>query len=241
MGKRGFVIHWNGPAAKCVGQSHDRCERFWLAVKSYHVNTKGWSDIAYSFGVCPHGVRFTGRGWFKNQFANGRDVVGPNDGADSEWYTVLVFLGEGEKPTEAMTKGVKALIHEGRTADHCGDRVLPHNAFKVKTCPGPEFTAFAKLWDNQPLFPAKPAPAPKPAPATDTTPLETDVIYHIKDSPYSFLHMGGRDFLPLTEATFWDLAGQGVKVVHVSNDFFQSTAPVAKQGSLLHGKAYGTA
>jgi hypothetical protein len=161
--KQGFTIHWNGPAAKCVGADHDRCQRFWAAVKAYHVNTKGWSDIAYSFGVCPHGIRFTGRGWYKNQFANGEDVVGPEDGADSTWYTVLVFLGEGEKPTAAMVDATRTLIAEGRRDEHCGTRVLPHNAFKVKTCPGPEFTAYAKVWDNAVLV----------RPAT-TTPTNTE-------------------------------------------------------------------
>lgn len=154
--KRGFVIHHNGPEANCIGQPHDRCERFWNAVKSYHMNTRGWSDIAYSFGVCPHGIRFTGRGWYKNQFANGADVVGADDGADSYWYTVIVFIGTGEAPTDAMVNGVRALIAEGRQADHCDDRVLPHNAFKVKACPGPEFTAFAAAWDNNVLV----APTP---------------------------------------------------------------------------------
>lgn len=149
--RRGFVIHWNGPAASCVGRDHSRCERFWQAVRDYHVNTKGWSDIAYSFGICPHGTRFTGRGWDQRQWANGTDQVGPDDGGDQYWYTVLSFIGEGEHPTAEMVQGVRDLIQEGRDWARCMDRVLPHNAFKVKTCPGPEFTTYAQAWDNQPL------------------------------------------------------------------------------------------
>lgn len=149
--RHGFTIHWNGPAARCIGKPHSRCESFWAAVKHYHTVTKGWSDIAYSFGVCPHGVRFTGRGWDKLQFANGADVVGQNDGRDRDWYTVIAFLGEGEVPTPEMVDGVRALIGEGRASGRCGPRVLPHNAFKQKTCPGTEFTIHAKAWDNQPL------------------------------------------------------------------------------------------
>lgn len=148
----GFTVHHNGPPAKCVGQAHSRCIAFWNAVKRFHMESNGWSDIAYSFGVCPHGVRFEGRGWFKNQFANGADVVGPNDGKDSEWYTVLVFLGGDEKPTAEMVEGVKNLIIDGRSTGRCGQRVLPHNAFKPKACPGPEFTALAAVWDNNPTL-----------------------------------------------------------------------------------------
>lgn len=149
--RHGFTIHWNGPAARCVGQPHSRCEGFWAAVKHYHTVTKGWSDIAYSFGVCPHGVRFVGRGWDKAQFANGADVVGPDDGGDRYWYTVLTFLGEGEVATAEMVGGVRLLIAEGRSSGRCGPRVLPHNAFKRKTCPGTEFTLHARAWDNQSL------------------------------------------------------------------------------------------
>lgn len=149
--KLGVTIHHNGPAAKCIGQPHRRCVGFWDAVRRFHVETKGWSDIAYSFGVCPHGLRFTGRGWDKAQFANGADVVGPNDGRDADWYTVLVFLGEGEAPTDEMVDATRSLIAEGRSSGRCGNRVLPHNAFKRKACPGPEFTAYAQAWDRQPL------------------------------------------------------------------------------------------
>lgn len=155
--RKGFVIHHNGPPAKCVGRDHTRCVAFWDAVRDYHVNGRGWSDIAYSFGVCPHGTRFFGRGWDKAQWANGADVVGPDDGRDSEWYSVLVFVGgdtstrDTELPTPEMVKATAALIAEGRRNGLCGQRVLPHSAFKPKPCPGPHFTAYARAWDNQPL------------------------------------------------------------------------------------------
>lgn len=162
--RSGFVIHHNGPPANCLGRPHSRCVAYWNAVKSFHVGTKGWSDIAYSFGVCPHGTRFVGRGWDKPQFANGEDVVGPEDGSDAHWFTVLVFLGweeiDGqpvdEEPTAAMVAGVRSLIAEGRLSRRCGTRVLPHNAFKIKRCPGATFTAYAAAWDNQPLTPTAP-------------------------------------------------------------------------------------
>jgi hypothetical protein len=125
---------------------------YWDAVRNYHVNSKGWSDIAYSFGVCPHGTRFNGRGWFKNQFANGEDVVGVDNGQDSEWYTVLAFIGIGEAPTPEMIAGIEALIVDGRDLKRCGQAVLPHNAFKVKPCPGPELTKLCnEKWNNRPI------------------------------------------------------------------------------------------
>lgn len=150
--KRGFTIHHNGPPVYTRHTEHSRCEAFWRAVRNFHVNSNGWSDIAYSFGICIHGIRFEGRGWYKNQFANGADEVGANDGPDREWYTVLAFLGEGEAPSIAMLAGLEVLVEEGRSRRLCGLQVLPHNAFKRKACPGPELTALAYVWNNNPLL-----------------------------------------------------------------------------------------
>jgi len=167
--RRGFTIHHNGPPADCLGQPHSRCVGFWAGVKRFHTaeppRGNGWSDIAYSFGICPHGERLVGRGWDKRQFANGSDDVGAHDGDDSEWYTVLTFIGgdtstaDEEKPTPEMIAATAALIAEGRDSRRCGNRVTPHNFWKKKPCPGPVFTALAREWDNQPLVtPAIPKP-----------------------------------------------------------------------------------
>lgn len=172
MSRYGFVIHHNGPAVGFdADDPHTRCTSFWNGVRRYHMETKGWSDIAYSFGMCPHGITFTGRGWDRAQFANGADVVGPEDGSDAHWYTVLVFLGWSdvngkavdEEPSRAMVEGVKNLIAEGRRSGRCDDRVLPHNAFKIKRCPGATFTALAGAWDRKPL-------------TTPTIPAQEDVM-----------------------------------------------------------------
>jgi len=154
--KKGFTVHWNGPPARCVGQPHSRCESFFRAVKAFHMSPRpgipnGWSDIAYSFGMCPHGIPMVGRGWNKNQFANGKDVVGVNNGPDSQWFSIIVFLGEGERPTPAMVSGVQALIREGRQSGRCAAEVKPHKDWKVKSCPGDEFTFLCRQWDGRPV------------------------------------------------------------------------------------------
>jgi len=199
MSKRGVVIHWNGPPANCVGQPHRRCVAFFDAVKRYHGDKFGskWAATSlYSFGVCPHGMRFTGCGWDRNQAANGTDQVGTFDGRDSEWFTVIVFLGEGEKPTPEMVEGVRALIAEGRRTGRCARRVLPHNAFKRKTCPGPEFTALAREWDNADLD----------APATTTS--EEDEMYPLIKDMY---RLWGRDVLKdIDGLRFWLRHGKQV-------------------------------
>ena len=162
MTKKGFSIHHNGPPAKCVDKTHDRCERFWDGVRAYHGKKFGskWAATSlYSFGVCPHGQLFVGCGWFKNQAANGSDQVGADDGRDRDWFTVLAFVGGGayggfntgspeEKVTAEMERGIVSLITTGRTKGYCDRRVLPHNAFKSKACPAATLTALAAQLDN---------------------------------------------------------------------------------------------
>lgn len=152
--KRGFTIHHNGPEVAGLVQfmtDHTRCLNFWRGIRNYHVNDRGWSDIAYSFGVCPHGEAIPGRGWNRNQWANGEDQVGADDGPDSEWYSVMAFIGGTQVPNHPMIGGITHLIHTGRKTGLCGYRIFPHNFWKRKACPGTELTVFAASYDNRPL------------------------------------------------------------------------------------------
>lgn len=157
--RRGFTLHHNGPPANCVGHPHSRCVAFWESVVRFHTVDKGWSGVAYSFGVCHHGERFVGRGWDRYQFANGSDTVGADDGDDSEWYTILWFVGgddstgDAEPPTAAMIVATDELIREGRDTGRCGTAVLPHNRFKRKPCPGPDGEAYCATRHGRPLPP----------------------------------------------------------------------------------------
>lgn len=216
--KRGFVIHHNGPEANCIGRAHTRCVQFWAAVRDFHVNSNGWSDIAYSFGICPHGTRFVGRGWDKNQFAGGTDVVGTDDGPDSAWYSVLAFLGGAEKPTPLMVAGVADLIAEGRSSGRCGQRVLPHNAFKPKPCPGPEFTAYAKAWDNQQLD----APTGGGDATTPPDLEEPDmIIAQSKDTGAALLITGGTAVLVVNNTELGTHRANGIPVLPVGGEQFK--------------------
>lgn len=161
--KLGVTIHHNGPPTGLAGKPHSACERFWGGVCRYHAQKFGsrWSRSVYSFGVCHHGIRFTGVGWDRNQAANGTDVVGGKDGTDADWYTAFAFIGTDEKPSLQMIAGIRNIIQEGRDTHRCGMRVLPHNRFKYKACPGPELTDLAYAWDNRSLTAAKPTPLPE--------------------------------------------------------------------------------
>lgn len=152
----GFTLHWNGPPVPTqVNADHVHCGPFWQSIRVYHTRKppfgRGWSSIAYSFGTCPHGIVFNGNGWNGRQFANGEDEVGADNGPDSVWYTIMAFLGEGQHVTHPMMGGITNLIHTGRVNGFCGSRITPHSWWKRKTCPGPELTRYAEMYDNQRL------------------------------------------------------------------------------------------
>ena len=98
-----------------------------------------------------------------------------------------------------------------------------------RTDPGKDFPWGQFLARYAALMGASSAPAPVPPPRKD----HTMSIINIKGSPYNFLHLGGREFLPLDEAGFWRHAGAGIPVYVLSNDDFQGPK------GMLAGKAYG--
>lgn len=91
--KKGLVAHYNGPATGLLTKEHTACVKYWKNTRDFHVNTKGWADIGYSFGVCPHGHVMQGRGLGFAQAAQGTSA------GNRDWYSCTFMLGTGEKPT----------------------------------------------------------------------------------------------------------------------------------------------
>lgn len=59
------TLHWNGPTVTVSGSTtwdHRYCASLVRGVQNYHMDAKGWNDIAYNFVGCPHGYTFEGRG-----------------------------------------------------------------------------------------------------------------------------------------------------------------------------------
>lgn len=156
----GLVGHHNGPKMRLDLQwSRSRLVARELelvrGIQRYHQLTLGWSDTAYSWFLGQSGNIYTARGWMWDQFANGADQVGPDDGPDRSWYTVMCMIGwdpdDGteEEPSPAMRESFLWLVAEIR-ARGGGDRVLPHNSFKVKRCPGRSMTELCEFADRNP-------------------------------------------------------------------------------------------
>lgn len=158
---RGGVTFHHGGGPQRLGPSapHADCLRRWAAWQRFHMDTRGWSDIAYTGGVCDHGYAFAGRGAFVRTGANGTNT------GNAYYYAVVWLGGEGETPTQAARDAFDWWVVELRKAGRAGRRVVPHSFHKATACPGGPLKAYAALLDNADPAPAQPAPAPAPAPA----------------------------------------------------------------------------
>lgn len=128
----GWFIHWLGePAAAGLGD-----ETVLRNTQRYHMDSKAWADIAYSFAVGrQHPDRaYELRGWGV--------AGGHTEGHNSQSMAIVFLLGTGERPTDEMLATARAIIAEGITRGYPSDLVRPHNAVRSTACPGPDLTAW---------------------------------------------------------------------------------------------------
>lgn len=111
---------WQGP-----NRSHDRCPTIWRGIQAGHMADPRAADIYYNSGVCPHGVRFEGRGPGVRTGANGT-----ND-ANYRSPAVCYLAGQGDELTDAAKRAF---------ADEVARFDLPlvyvHRQWYATACPG---------------------------------------------------------------------------------------------------------
>lgn len=126
--QQGLVLHYDGPGRNLSKKTHIECVRYWKETRSFHMNGHGWADIGYSYGVCPHGMCFEGRGGKRTQAAQ--------EGSNSSWYSCSLMLGEGEKPTDKQIASVKNLRDYLNQEYGNSKAVKGHKDFNKTSCPG---------------------------------------------------------------------------------------------------------
>lgn len=169
----GVALHYEGP--KMGVFSHDRCATKVRGIQAFHMDKRGWLDIAYNALVCPHGYIYQGR-WTGNRSA----AQGTNDG-NARFYAVCGLWGQDDLLTDDAKGGVLDAIQVMRGQGGAGSQVKPHQFFHATACPGTPTVA----WLNAGL-PAPPgyldSPAPAPSPAPTTLPNRiTNVIGFLED------------------------------------------------------------
>lgn len=102
-------------------------------MQRFHMDERGWLDIAYHWIVCPHGVAHEGRSMRVRSAAQG------TEGGNESWLAVCL-LGHGTEGYVTRNKraldavlGVRGLVvHQRPSAVY----VRPHSDFHATECPG---------------------------------------------------------------------------------------------------------
>lgn len=147
----GCALHWEGPRMGAFG--HDQCAGKVRGIQRFHLDSRGWADIAYNFLVCPHGYVFTGRGLFARSAAQGS-----NDG-NAKYLAICYLGGQGDPFTAEGRVGFADAIGYCRKAGGAGFQVLPHRAFRSTECPGNDIVAWinAGMPGGSPTVPQPPS------------------------------------------------------------------------------------
>lgn len=168
---RPSTAHWNGPTLTVGGQStwdHSKCASLVRGIQNFHMDSRGWSDIAYNFLVCPHGYVFEGRGLNVINGANGTNT------GNKTSHAICTLAGEGnpfpDSEKQAYRDAVGYISAHTRAPNDC----IGHRDHKATACPGDE--RYHWVHAGMPGGSA-PAPTPTPAPSTPSSPstLEYDM------------------------------------------------------------------
>lgn len=126
---RGISIHHTAAPAPA---DHALCDNEMRRLQAFFFNhpKESYSDIAYNFVVCPHGVTFEGRGYTNRSGANGSSE------ANKAWVAVCI-MGTNPDPVRATADAVRArrfgvLKRYGLRARN----VRAHSDLKATACPG---------------------------------------------------------------------------------------------------------
>ena len=151
------TVHWEGPTLRVAGQltwDHSRCAALVRGIQAFHMDGRGWSDIAYNFVECPHGYTFEGRGFNVINAANGTNT------GNRTSHTVCCLAGVDNPFTDAERAGLRGAIRGIHEAVGAPDAARPHSDWHSTDCPGDARRAWVRGGMPGDGVAAPPIPAP---------------------------------------------------------------------------------
>lgn len=132
---QGTALHWPGMSARIDATGDAGARRIASALRgwqAYHMDDRGWSDIAYQIAIDQAGRAWVLRGLNIRSGANGNQTVNRAYGA------VLLVLGPGEEPSSAMKATTRGVVADFRRWFPAGTAIRPHSAVRPDgtDCPG---------------------------------------------------------------------------------------------------------
>lgn len=127
----GIALHW--PAMATPIKTVDGVKRALVAWQRFHMDTRGWSDIAYQEAIDQAGNVYALRGLRTQSGANGNQPLNEAYGA------LLLVLAPGETPSPKMIAAVKRRIRRHREIFPRSTKIVGHGQIRPggTTCPGP--------------------------------------------------------------------------------------------------------
>jgi hypothetical protein len=125
--------HWNGPTVTIGGKlewNHDRCAGLVRGIQNFHMDSRGWADIAYNFVICPHGTIYEGRGLNIYNGANGT-----NSGNRSS-HAIMWLSGQNNPFTEAERVAFRNCVKYIADSTNAPNAAIGHRDHKSTECPG---------------------------------------------------------------------------------------------------------
>lgn len=141
----GMFTHYTaGPraASRAAGVAQVR------GIQAFHMDTRGYADIGYSFLVDDEGTIYEGRGWGVQG--------GHTNGWNSRSHAVCAILGDGQQPTPQMLAGLR-WCHDEHDRRYGRGFHRSHRDVNSTSCPGDILHGWMQAG-----MPTGPAPAPAP-------------------------------------------------------------------------------
>lgn len=132
----GIALHW--PAMVKPLTTVDSVKGALRSWQSYHMDTHGWSDIAYQEAIDQAGNVYRLRGF---GFKAAGEMSGANGDrtVNEEYGALLLVLAPGEHPTKHLLTSAQRRIAAFRLLYPKGVRIRGHNEIRPEptSCPGP--------------------------------------------------------------------------------------------------------
>lgn len=128
----GVALHW--PAMTKPLRDVDAVKGGLRSWQDYHMDSHGWSDIAYQLAFDQAGNTYTLRGLRAQSGANGDQAVNETYGA------FLLVLAPGEEPSRELIAAVQAAVAEHRRLFPRSHKIVGHGQIRPEptSCPGPD-------------------------------------------------------------------------------------------------------
>ncbi|CAM5174630.1 unnamed protein product [Eretmochelys imbricata] len=137
----GYVIVLHTAGGSC--KTRAECNQRMTNIQHYHMNNKGWCNIAYNFLIGEDGKVYEGRGWH----TEGAHTYGFNDISLG-----IAFIGDftGRSPNAAAWKALKHLLHFAVENGYLSSNYLlmAHGDVSNTLSPGQHIRKTLKKWPH---------------------------------------------------------------------------------------------